>query len=55
MGLLRSGAADVRGGKENRFDAGKVFFLAHPLHEDTADHPSPADESNAQHGFSKKI
>ena len=40
--------------EENRVDAGEIFFLAHPLHEDTADHPSPTDKSNAQHGFSQK-
>jgi hypothetical protein len=47
--LFGRGAANARRGKESSIDALKIVFLAHPLHQDAADHTSPPDHPNPQH------
>ncbi len=46
-GLRWRGASGIRGGEENRLKAREILFFAHPLHQDAADHASPAYESHA--------
>ena len=46
-GFFRRFAAGIRGREEDRIESGEILFFAHPLHQDAADHASPANESNA--------